>query len=233
MFSFQSARAARRDRLQRSDLSRGERSKSAPPRHPLPLPPGEAGVSKRRRARRICDSPIALSVLAAAALTLSACGFQPLYATGEGSAAAGLGNVRLGSVNANEGTVPIIRRAFERRMARAGDSAAEYSLELDVRDLAQPLAVQIDDSVTRYNYRLIADYIMTPTDGGKSFKGRAEAVASFNVVSSQYSTLYAEDAAREKAARALAEDIERDILLKFAAERETDTAAAGAFARRR
>jgi LPS-assembly lipoprotein len=193
----------------------------------------ESARRRRRAAIGIWRAGARLGVFAAAALSLSACGFEPLYATGEDGGAGGLNNVRLTSVNANEGTVPIIRRALERRTARAGEGPADFTLELSVRELAQPLAVQIDDSVTRYNYRLIADYVLTPAEGGKAMKGKAEAVASFNVVASQYSTLYAEDAAREKAARALAEDIERDILLKFAADRERDKAAAGAYARRR
>lgn len=166
------------------------------------------------------------ALLAAAALLLSACGFQPLYATGEGASAGGLQNVRLGSITSSEIATPIIRRAFERRTARSG--AGNYVLDATIQEAAQPLAVQIDDSVTRYNYRLTADYKLTPAAGGKAIKGTAEAVASFNVVASQYSTLYAESAAREKAARALVEDLERDALVKIGAERESAEAAARA-----
>ena len=160
---------------------------------------------------------IACCLLPVALCLLSACGFEPLYATSEAASKPALQSVRLIEVKASDIATPIVTRALERRTAGgAGESEAEYDLVVTVRELAQPLAVQIDDSVTRYNYRLLADYTLTRRKDGEAFSGKAEAVASFNVVASQYSTLYAEDAAREKAARNLAERIERDILLEIA-----------------
>ena len=53
-------------------------------------------------------------------------------------------------------------------------------------------------------------------------QGSAEAVASFNVVDSQYATLFAEEAAREKAARTLIERIERNILLRLNDDKEVE-----------
>lgn len=179
----------------------------------------------RAMQRRI---PVACRLLPVA-LLLSACGFEPLYATNESATRPALQSVRLAGVKASDIARPAVTRALARRTAPAAlESEAEYELEVTVRELAQALAVQIDDSVTRYNYRLLADYVLTPRNGGKEIKGKAEAVASFNVVASQYSTLYAEEAAREKAARALAEKIERDILLEFAGADDPDREAAAA-----
>lgn len=158
------------------------------------------------------------------ALALSACGFQPLYATGDG-APPGLRNVALASVEAPEEIEPVIARAFARRSAGA-NAAAEYDLLLTADEEAERLAVQIDASVTRYNYRLVGRYTLVEKASGKRYGGRVVSIASFNVVDSQYSTLFAEDAAREKAAVQLAEDIERDILLKLAAEKGAETPAA-------
>ncbi len=179
----------------------------------------------RAMQRRI---PVACRLLPVA-LLLSACGFEPLYATNESATRPALQSVRLAGVKASDIARPAVTRALARRTAPAAlESEAEYELEVTVRELAQALAVQIDDSVTRYNYRLLADYVLTPRNGGKEIKGKAEAVASFNVVASQYSTLYAEESAREKAARALAEKIERDILLEFAGADDPDSEAAAA-----
>jgi LPS-assembly lipoprotein len=162
-------------------------------------------------------------------LLLSACGFEPLYATNESASKPALLSVRLAEVKASDIATPVVTRALARRTASAAkESEAEYDLVVTVREQAQQLAVQIDDSVTRYNYRLLADYVLTPRDGGDKIEGEAEAVASFNVVASQYSTLYAEDAAREKAARSLAEKIERDILLAFAGSDDPKKQAAAA-----
>lgn len=148
-------------------------------------------------------------------LFVSACGFQPLYATGEGSAP-GLRNVALAAVTAPEDIEPVVRRAFERRMAKAAGEA-KYELSITASEQAERLAVQIDASVTRYNYRIVGGYTLVERGTSRRIKGSVTSIASFNVVNSQYSTLHAEDAAREKAANQLAEDVERDILLELAA----------------
>ena len=149
-------------------------------------------------------------------LTLHGCGFEPLYATNTAKGVNGLGNFNLVSVTGAEMATPYIRDAFTTQLARGG--AAEYDLYIDADEAAGPLAVQIDATVTRYNYRLIGKYQLIERATGKRIAGRTTAIASFNVVNSQYSTLFAERSAREKAAQNLAELMERDILLRLADE---------------
>jgi LPS-assembly lipoprotein len=151
-------------------------------------------------------------------ILLAACGFRPLYATDDG-AAPGLRNVALASVSAPEDIEPVVTRAIRRRAAEDG-AAAQYDLLLTASEQAERLAVQIDASVTRYNYRLVGNYTLVSRDTGKRLKGRVISISSFNVVNSQYSTLHAEEAAREKAADQLALDIERDIMLELAAAKD-------------
>lgn len=150
----------------------------------------------------------------AAALVLSACGFRPLYATAEGGGA-GLTQMALVNLDAPEAIAPVVGRAFERRI-RGEPGAARYDLSVKASEQAERLAVQIDASVTRYNYRLVGDYTLVERGSGKKYTGNVVSIASFNVVNSQYSTLYAEEQAKEKAAAQLVEDIERDALLKIA-----------------
>ncbi|MCB2096057.1 MAG: hypothetical protein AB7F91_09800 [Parvularculaceae bacterium] len=160
---------------------------------------------------------LTLAILAAGPL-LSGCGFQPLYATADGSAA-GLRDVALGEVAAPEEIRPLVMRAFERRTS-SEPSSANFDLTVSTTEQAQRLAVQIDASVTRYNYRLVGRYTLIERTTGARYSGRVTSIASFNVVNSQYSTLFAEDAAREKAATQLVEDIERDVLLKLSDAKE-------------
>jgi len=156
--------------------------------------------------------------VAIAALLLAACGFRPLYATGEGGGA-GLTRMALAGVDAPEAIGPVVTRAFARRI-RGEPGAAQYDLTVKASEQAERLAVQIDASVTRYNYRLVGDYTLIERATGKRYTGNVVSIASFNVVNSQYSTLYAEEQAKEKAAAQLVEDIERDVLLKIAEETE-------------
>jgi LPS-assembly lipoprotein len=159
---------------------------------------------------------LAAIFLVGAALALGGCGFTPLYATAPGeSGAVGLRNVALASVSAPESVAPVVSHAFEKRTSDQPSTAA-YDLLVDASEQAERLAVQIDASVTRYNYRLVGKYTLIERGSGKRLSGRITSFASFNVVNSQYSTLFAENAAKEKAADQLAEDIERDILMQLA-----------------
>ena len=154
-------------------------------------------------------------------LLLSACGFHPLYATTDGGEP-GLRNVVLSGVEAPENIADVVTSAIKRHTSNAS-ADAKFDLLVTATEQAERLAVQIDASVTRYNYRLVGNYTLIERGSGLRTKGQVVSIASFNVVNSQYSTLYAEDAAREKAANQLAEDIERDILLQLA---EAEDAAA-------
>lgn len=163
----------------------------------------------------------ALIIALAAFPLLSGCGFTPLYATAEsGGKTTSLSSVHLDGVSGSEKATPALTRAFTQRTAQSGADNVEFDISVDVRESAEPLAVQLDSSVTRYNYKLAGKYTLTRRADGKVITGVAKSVASFNIVDSQYSTLFAEDAAREKAARSLVEAIERDYLLKLAALRE-------------
>ena len=153
-----------------------------------------------------------LCLLYLAALSMTACGFQPLYATTDGPGGSGLKNVALVGLTSSNEIQPFIDRAFKGRISSSVDGA-DYDLVVKAQERADRLAVQIDASVTRYNYRLIGNYVLINRETGEQIKGTATAIASFNVVSSQYSTLFAEKAAREKAAITLVDEIERDLSL--------------------
>lgn len=156
-----------------------------------------------------------------AAPILSGCGFTPIYAAGDVGRRPLLSHMTLSSVNGIEAVSDTVKSAFDPLVARTREDAL-YDLALDVTETAVPLAVQIDDSVTRYNYRLAAKYTLLRRSDNKQTSGGVEAVASFNVVASQYSTVFAERRAREKAATALALQIERDVLLKLSADERAE-----------
>ncbi len=148
-------------------------------------------------------------------LSISACGFKPIYATPEGASAPINKQIALGSVTAPEEVHLFISDALRDRITLREGEKPKYALSVGATENAQRLAVQIDATVTRYNYRLSARYFLRDLETQKVIQGRAQAITSYNIVSSQYSTLFAERAAREKAARLLAEEIERDILLRL------------------
>lgn len=152
---------------------------------------------------------------ACAAMLLSGCGFKPIYATAEGDSPVSR-LVAVGPVAAPETVAPYIADALNARLGAVNDEEPRYDLLVEAREGAERLAVQIDATVTRYNYRLSARYRVIDRQTGEGFRGVARSVTSYNIVSSQYSTLFAERTAVEKAARQLAEEIERDLLIRFA-----------------
>lgn len=149
------------------------------------------------------------------AAILSACGFKPIYATPTGENSTLNQRVAIRSVAGSQTINPIVVDALERRMQLKDGVAPEYDLYVTVSERAERLAVQIDNTTTRYNYRLRGRYTVIDLNTGRRFNGIADAVTSYNIVSSQYSTLFAENTAREKAADMLAEEIERDLLMRF------------------
>lgn len=169
---------------------------------------------------RITAGFVVLGLLTA----LQGCGFQPLYATATGDGATSIANMQLVSVTGRDVIADAIENAFERRTIGASGAPA-YELRISARELAQPVAVQIDATVTRFTYEIVSSYVVRDVQTGESVDGRVRSVASFNIVTSQYSTLVAERAAREKAARQMITQIERDALTKLSRQRkESDDA---------
>ncbi len=158
------------------------------------------------------------TVAIAAALSVGGCGFRPIYAAPETGAASLNQLVAIRQVSAPPDVLPLITDALNARIILKDGQAPQYDLHVDAKESAERLAVQIDATVTRYNYRLSANYVLINHKTGQRSRGSAKAVTSYNIVSSQYSTLYAERTAQEKAARLLAEEIERDLLIRFSDE---------------
>lgn len=156
-------------------------------------------------------------------LIVASCGFKPIYATPQGAGAPVNKQIAIGAVTAPEEVHLFITDSLRDRMVLREGEAPKYELSVVASEAAQRLAVQIDATVTRYNYRLNGRYTLRDLETQKAYQGRVRAITSYNIVSSQYSTLFAERAAREKAARLLAEDIERDILLRLANPTDVQT----------
>ena len=154
-----------------------------------------------------------------AASVLSGCGFTPIYATPSGTQSGGLRNIYLSSLSAPAVIDPLLREAYATQQGSFNSQTRDYDLVMEAEEGAQRLAVQNDGSVTRFNYRLRAEYRLVRRTDGHTLKGTVSTISAFNVVDSQYSTLYAENTARERAARTLIEELERDILLRLEDDR--------------
>ena len=155
-----------------------------------------------------------IAFVVVAALALSACGFRPLYGTAslpEGAETV-FGSIRvapIGPTNDSDRIGYLLYDALDRALHTPGhNETPRFELKLTLADERRGLSIQDDSSTTRYNYRLSADWTLTPVGAASPLAtGRSETTASYNVVDSQYATLTARRDAEDRAAREIAEQI--------------------------
>jgi LPS-assembly lipoprotein len=152
---------------------------------------------------------IGVCMAAAAALSLSGCGFRPLYATE--STPAGIAvyfeQIYVSDIGGRTGRV--LRNQLMDAFTPSGTpSSAAYRLEIELVDSKEGLAIQENADITRYNYTLTANFKLVDAANGQIMnRGVSRAISGYNVVSEQFSTQIAQRDAEERAARELGEDI--------------------------
>lgn len=160
-------------------------------------------------------------------LALSACGLQPLYSTGSGSAVAqGLAAVDVPAIPGRDGW--LVRNALQDRLglANAGQANASPRYRLDVRldDALEALGVLNDDTISRERRILRSRYQLIDLATGEILlDATAGSDAGIDVVSSEYATIAAEQTALENLAKEVADRMVTRIALTL---RERERAAA-------
>lgn len=151
-------------------------------------------------------------LLSAALLLLSAglaaCGFRPLYGEGSAGSAAALAQIRIANIPDRAGQE--LRNLLLDRLTPLGPpTQPAYVLSVNLRESRQDLAVRKDEFATRANLILRAAFTLAPADPAdpRRFSGTAVSANSFNRLRSDFATLSAEEDARRRALRTLAEEI--------------------------
>ncbi len=150
-------------------------------------------------------------------LMLGSCGFRPLY--GETSAgvsgAAELARVQL---NTRNNRVDALVRGHLRDIMGTGSTGEppKYELLVRIEERAEPVAIEADTTITRFNLRLNARIQLKDLTTGKVIHSDASrSITAYNVVDSQFATLAAERNAEDRAALDLARDIKLRLALFF------------------
>jgi LPS-assembly lipoprotein len=155
-----------------------------------------------------------------AGLTLTACGFRPLYAsgpdgTGPGDAMAG---IYVESIPERVG-YQLRNHLLDRLGATGSSDGAVYRLKITLREQSEGVAIRPNASITRYNYSLQARYDLIPTNGAAAVKsGNVSALAAYNVATSPYATVVAEQDASNRAAGDIAERLRVELAVYFAGQ---------------
>jgi LPS-assembly lipoprotein len=169
----------------------------------------------------------ALALAVAGALALTGCGFRPLYGEGPaGPADEQLAEVRIGLIPDRSGQ--ILRNFLIRRFNPEGRPATPvYGLDVALQETQQDLNIQRDDTATRANLIIVAQYTLVDLSTGTQLTSEpVEVITSYNILNDQYATLIVEEDARERALRQVSEDIRTRVALYLNREPDSGEAAA-------
>ena len=158
-------------------------------------------------------------IIACASLLLTACGFTPLYGKG-GEQGAGVQEkfqqVRITNIPDRQGQ--ILRNDLVDRLYHNG-TPAEPVYELSIASIQQhstALDITPDSSSTRSELRLLTTLKLKEISTGKTLMSRELiAVASYDVLGNEYTTLVTQESVRDNALNDLAQQIETQLALYF------------------
>lgn len=155
-------------------------------------------------------------VAVAGLLLLSAgCGFQPMHATG-GATPQALSSIDIAPIPDRLGQV-LHNNLLDRLAPRGVVAFPRYRLVVSLQVTKEALAIARDESATRYNVALVAEYALVLLEtGAKVLEGEARSISAYNVVSSDYATLVAERDAELRSAREISDDLRTRIAVFLA-----------------
>ena len=158
----------------------------------------------------------------AAATSLGACGFRPMLANADGeSVRRQLAAVRISGLGDRLGQQ--LRTALEDNLdPTSNGEAALYDLEIRLTNTNSALAIQLDNTITRYNLALTAGFeLRRREDRELLYYSSVRRVASYNVRRAPFATLTAKTDAERRAAKEIADDIRTLLALHFQREAKT------------
>lgn len=142
---------------------------------------------------------------------LLGCGFEPLYGQRFGAASQELAAVRIAPIEDRAGQR--LHNDLRDRMNPRGQSAEpRYELSVTIREGKQELGTRTDETATRANLIVRASYrLIRLADGRPMLSGDSSSIASYNILRSDFATLSAENDARARALRELADTIATNL----------------------
>ncbi len=148
-------------------------------------------------------------------LLTAACGFQPMYAPGGGGA---IGPVSIAEIEGKAGHV--LRTELTRMLAVENDGTAPAHLEVTLSESTTQLGIRLDESATRAELRLTANYVLTPAPGeGEAIRGSIVSVVNYDIPLAAFGEITAQDDARERAAESMAQRFRAELALRMAQAR--------------
>jgi LPS-assembly lipoprotein len=144
---------------------------------------------------------------------LPGCGYQPLYGANT-PAAQQLPVVQINNIPDRAGQ-QLRNRLIDRFYQDGRPATPEYTLDISLVPNVYKLGIALDDSATRAELSLQANYTLRNMQGAAVLSGATTSVTNFNILRSQYATLISEQDAYDRGIAQVSEDITRRISLFF------------------
>jgi LPS-assembly lipoprotein len=159
-------------------------------------------------------------LIASLALLLGACGFQPMYAPAGGGPA--IGPVQIAEIEGKAGHV--LRTELDRILSVENSGGAPSLLEITLLERVTPLGLRIDESATRAELRIIANYVLTPPNNAQVMRGSVVTTVNYDIPTAAFGEIAAQDDARERAAETMAQRFRAELALRMAQARQAGAA---------
>ena len=146
----------------------------------------------------------------------AACGFQPLYGGGKkGQVAAEMASISINPIADRRGQQ--LHNALLDLLTPYGrPSRPAYELKVQMKESKSELAVRKSEIATRANLTISAQFQLVDLAQKRTvYSGSSRVVGSYNILSSDFSTLVAEDDARSRVIPEVARDIQTRLSAYF------------------
>lgn len=155
---------------------------------------------------------LALVALTGLASAVAACGFTPLY----GQTAAGSDLTRIAVTTQDDRLGYRLREQLEDALAVDRAQAPLWRLSTVVEQSRRPLGRRIDDTASRYELTVKADWTLTPLSGGTPLTGTETVTTTYAAADQPYAAIAAQQDGEDRAAAELARVIRLDLLQALA-----------------
>jgi LPS-assembly lipoprotein len=154
-------------------------------------------------------------------LLLPGCGFQPLYGQGPDAALSEpLTRVKIANIPDRPGQM--LRNQLIDRFYRDGRPVdPDYTLNIGLAATKVKLGIQVDDTATRAQLILNANFNLTDPAGRVVFTQISRSIIDYGILQNQYASMVAEDDAFKRGINQVAQDITTRVTLYLAREPET------------
>ncbi len=146
--------------------------------------------------------------VATAAVSLSACGFTPLY--GDHSTAStpevaeALSTIAIRSIPNRQGVE--LRNVLREEMQPHGSTVPVYDLDVNLTLRTEELGIRPDATASRDNLYLVATFKLNK-GGAALFGDRVQSIVSYDILDDQFATVAAQSDAEKRGIKEIGEEI--------------------------